>query len=181
MKEISVFVSLTPHKFTEVPINHQFCQWECHTDVGYVFLRNATETRPFARECRWKIQQSFRSGSKWFVRNRIFPSHQSRRNISNSQKLPSFPLWCWQHKIIILNRGSRTQNRYFSLSPPSTRAISQWTRSLEWRQAVTLHTAFGKNCITFFPFSCEACSLYLVLWLWSWQRCSWGVQWLNIL
>ena len=49
--------------------------------------------------------------------------------------------------------------------PPPTRAISQWARSLEWRHAVTLHTAVGKNCFTFFPFSCEACSLYLVLWL----------------
>ena len=50
---------------------------------------------------------------------------------------------------------------------PSTRAIGQWARSLEWCHAVTLHTAVGKNCITFFPFSCEACSLYLVLWLWA--------------
>ena len=25
----------------------------------------------------------------------------------------------------------------------------------------------GKNCITFFPLSCEACSLYLVLWVCS--------------
>ena len=48
-----------------------------------------------------------------------------------------------------------------------TRAISQWARSLEWRHAVTLHTAGGKNCIIFFPFSCEASSLYLVLWLCS--------------
>ena len=58
-----------------------------------------------------------------------------------------------------------TQNTHFSLSPPSpTRAISQWARSLEWRHAVTMHTAVGKICITFFPFPCEACSLYLVLW-----------------
>ena len=47
--------------------------------------------------------------------------------------------------------------------PPQTRAISQWAGSLEWRHALTLHTAVGKNCITFFPFSCEACALYLVL------------------
>ena len=50
-------------------------------------------------------------------------------------------------------------------SPPQTNAISQWTRSLEWRHAVTLHILVGKICITWFPFSCEACSLYLVLWL----------------
>ena len=30
---------------------------------------------------------------------------------------------------------------------------------------VTLHTAVGKNRLTFFPFNDEACSLYLVLWL----------------
>ena len=49
--------------------------------------------------------------------------------------------------------------------PPSTRAITQWARSLEWRHVVTLRILVGKICITFFPFSCEACSLYLVLWL----------------
>ena len=50
---------------------------------------------------------------------------------------------------------------------PSTRAINQWARSLEWHHAVTLHILVGKICITFFPFSCEACSLYLVLWLYD--------------
>ena len=49
--------------------------------------------------------------------------------------------------------------------PPPNRAISQWARGLEWRHAGTLHILVGKICITFFPFSCEACSLYLVLWL----------------
>ena len=47
--------------------------------------------------------------------------------------------------------------------PPPTMAISQWARSLEFRHADTLHIAVGMNCTTFFPFSCEACSLYLVL------------------
>ena len=60
-------------------------------------------------------------------------------------------------------------NRRIYTSPSAplrpTRAISQWTRNLEWRQAVTLHTAVGNNSITFFPFSCKACSLYLELWL----------------
>ena len=58
------------------------------------------------------------------------------------------------------------KNIFLPQQPPHpTRAISQWGHSLEWRHAVTLHTAVGKNCITFFSFSCEACSLYLVLWL----------------
>ena len=61
-----------------------------------------------------------------------------------------------------------TQNTYFSFSPLNYRAMSQWARSLEWRHAVTLHSAVRKNCITFFPFYCEACSLYFIimtLWL----------------
>ena len=61
-----------------------------------------------------------------------------------------------------------TQNTYFSLSappPPQTRPISQWTRSLNWRHAVKLHILIEKMCITFFPYSCEVCSLYQVLWL----------------
>ena len=59
-----------------------------------------------------------------------------------------------------------TQNTYFTLSAPlPTRAISQWARSLEWRHAVTLHILVGKICITFFSFSSEASSLYLVFWL----------------
>ena len=50
---------------------------------------------------------------------------------------------------------------------PPTRAISQWARSLEWRHAVTLHTAVGKNCITFYPFSCEALlPLFSIMTLW---------------
>ena len=49
--------------------------------------------------------------------------------------------------------------------PPATRVISKWASSPVWRHVVTLHTAVGKNCITFFPFSCEACSLYFLLWL----------------
>ena len=60
-----------------------------------------------------------------------------------------------------------TQNTYFSPPPPPipTRAINQWARCLEYRHAVTLHILVGKICITFFPFSYEACSFYLVLWL----------------
>ena len=99
------------------------------------------------------------------------------------------------HKVIILNRGSmfafqwifpgvrlrpqtpsidkRDRRRCNSLEmpslPPPNRAISQWTCSLEWRHAMTLQILVGNICITFFPFSCEACSLYLVLWLCEWQ------------
>ena len=54
--------------------------------------------------------------------------------------------------------------------PPPTGAINQWALSLEWRHTVTLHILVGKICITFFPFSCEACSLYLVLWLCGYIR-----------
>ena len=48
-------------------------------------------------------------------------------------------------------------------APHPTIAISQWARSLEWCHAAALQ---------FFPFSCEACSLYLVLWLCAWKTCS---------
>ena len=59
-----------------------------------------------------------------------------------------------------------TQNTYFSLStsPPPTRAISQWARSLEWRHAVTLHILVGKNCISYFLFYCEGMLFLVVLW-----------------
>ena len=63
----------------------------------------------------------------------------------------------------------RTQNEYFSLThppPPTTRAICQWARSLDWRHTMMLHILVRKICFSFFPFSCEACSLYLVIWLW---------------
>ena len=59
----------------------------------------------------------------------------------------------------------RCNSRGIPLQPPTTMVISQWARSLEWRQAVMLHILVEKICITFFPFSCEACSLFLVLWL----------------
>ena len=65
--------------------------------------------------------------------------------------------------------------------PPPTRAISQWARSLEWRHVVTLHTAIGKKCVTFFPFSYEACSLYLVLWLCDFVTLEviYRIEWIN--
>ena len=59
----------------------------------------------------------------------------------------------------------RCNSRGTPSRPPPTSTISQWACSLEWRQAVTLQILVGKTCITFFPFSCEACSLCLVLWL----------------
>ena len=86
------------------------------------------------------------------------------------------------HRVIILNRGSmftfqwresspplnsahrqkrdrrRCNSRGIPPQPPTTRVINQWPRSPVWRHAVKLHTAVGKNCITFFTFFCEACS-----------------------
>ena len=41
----------------------------------------------------------------------------------------------------------------------------QCARCLDRRHAATLHILVRKICITFVLFSCEACSLYLVLWL----------------
>ena len=60
-------------------------------------------------------------------------------------------------------------NAEYILLPQQTRAISQWTRSLEWRHAVTLQLL---------PFSYEACSLYLVLLLcWEYTQYKTRVAW----
>ena len=48
--------------------------------------------------------------------------------------------------------------------PSATRVISQWTRSLEWCHAVTLHILVGKICISFFLFYCEGMLPLVVLW-----------------
>ena len=65
----------------------------------------------------------------------------------------------------------RTQNIYFSLSPPpqkkKTRTISQWARSLEWHHVLTLHIMVEKICITFFLFYCEGMLSLAVLWLYG--------------
>ena len=53
----------------------------------------------------------------------------------------------------------------FPLRPPTTRAISQWACSLDWRQAVTQHILVEKICISFFLFYCEGVLSLVVLWL----------------
>ena len=59
----------------------------------------------------------------------------------------------------------RCNSRGIPPQPPATKSISQSARRPVWRHVVTLHILVGEICITFFPFSCEACFLYLVLWL----------------
>ena len=88
---------------------------------------------------------------------RIFPADKLRpQTLPHRQKRDRRPC---------NSRG--TQDTYFSLSPPPppTRAIGQWTRSLEWRHAVTLHILVGKICITFFLFYCEDMLSLVALWV----------------
>ena len=70
-----------------------------------------------------------------------------------------------EREVCILRSPGNAEYILLPQPPPSARAIS-----LEWYLAVTLHILVGKNCITFFPFSCEACSLYLVLWLCAYNQ-----------
>ena len=55
----------------------------------------------------------------------------------------------------------RERKIHASLPPPLQLGPLATERAVS-SDAVTLHILVGKICITFFPFSCEACSLYLV-------------------
>ena len=75
-------------------------------------------------------------------------------------------LLTWQKRDRRRCNSRETQNTYFFLTPPLlTRATTQWARSLEWRQAVTLQILVGKICINFFLFYCEGMLSLVVLWL----------------
>ena len=66
------------------------------------------------------------------------------------------------HRVIILNRGIIFAFQWREFSPLLSSAHRLLNRQKIDRRRCNI--LVGKICITFFPFSCEACSLYLVLW-----------------